>query len=87
MDLGVVLKQHVRGINLQSAHYKKQSTFEGSLRQVRAAVLKLLVNSQGARLATLKKQLPYEADKIERVVSQLFSEGFLVRERNIYRVV
>jgi A/G-specific adenine glycosylase len=87
MDLGVVLKQHVRGINSQSAHYKKQSTFEGSIRQVRAAVLKLLVNSQGARLATLKKQLPREADKIERVLSQLFSEGFIVRERNVYRVL
>jgi len=87
MDLGAVLKQHVRGIHLQSAHYKKQSKFEGSIRQVRAAALKFIVNSNGARLAAIRKELPYEKDKVEQVVGQLLSEGFLECERGVYRVV
>ncbi len=87
MDFGAVLKHRVRGIHLQSAHYKKQSTFEGSVRQIRAAVLKFIVNSNGTRLTAMRKNLPFDTEKIKQVVGQLLSEGFLKRDRGVYRVV
>jgi A/G-specific adenine glycosylase len=43
MDYGSFLKQSVGNISQKSKHYKKQSTFEGSSRQLRGAILKLLL--------------------------------------------
>ena len=43
MDYGVMLKQKYENPNRRSAHYQKQSPFQGSNRQIRGMVLKLLV--------------------------------------------
>ena len=43
MDYGVMLKQKYENPNRRSAHYQKQSPFQGSNRQVRGMILKLLV--------------------------------------------
>lgn len=42
MDYGVHLKQNLPRINSASKHYTKQSKFEGSKRQVRGMVIKIL---------------------------------------------
>lgn len=42
MDYGAHLKKSGVRLNHKSAHYAKQSTFEGSLRQVRGAILRAL---------------------------------------------
>ncbi|MDB5186459.1 MAG: A/G-specific adenine glycosylase [Candidatus Saccharibacteria bacterium] len=43
MDYGSHLKRTVGNLSKQSAHYQKQSTFKGSLRQIRGQVLRLLI--------------------------------------------
>ena len=43
MDFGVMLKKTHPELNKRSAHYRKQSKFDGSTRQVRGKILKLLL--------------------------------------------
>jgi A/G-specific adenine glycosylase len=56
MDYGSHLKKQGIKLNTRSAHYKKQSRFEGSARQKRAAKLRMLLRA-GASEAALRKVL------------------------------
>jgi A/G-specific adenine glycosylase len=49
MDYGAALKKAVTNPNRKSAHYTKQSAFEGSLRQARGAIIRSL--SRGSQFA------------------------------------
>lgn len=77
MDLGVELKKQAKGINHRSKHHKRQSKFEGSQRQVRAAVLKLIAASDGVTARALGKELSFPPEKIERALSDLEREGLI----------
>jgi A/G-specific adenine glycosylase len=77
MDLGVELKKHTRGINQRSKHHVKQSKFNGSLRQVRAAVLRAIAEGEGLRRADIARKLSYDAEKIEAAIAALQSEGLI----------
>lgn len=82
MDLGVELKKRTKGINTRSKHHVKQSKFQGSQRQVRAAVLKLIVAREGIRKKELKQQLSYEPQKVDKAIFDLESEGLVVTDRS-----
>lgn len=56
MDYGSHLKRQGVRLNAKSKHYKKQSKFEGSARQKRAAKLRVLL-AKGASEAQIKKLL------------------------------
>ena len=43
MDYGVLLKRQFPGLNKRSAHYQKQTPFQGSNRQMRGRILKTLI--------------------------------------------
>ena len=77
MDLGVELKKHTKGINQRSKHHVKQSKFHGSLRQVRAAVLRVIAEGESLRLADISRKLSYDADKIEAAIAALQSDGLI----------
>jgi A/G-specific adenine glycosylase len=77
MDLGVELKKHTKGINQRSKHHVKQSKFEGSQRQVRAAVLRLVAEAESIRRRELIGKLSYENEKIELALQALLSEGLI----------
>jgi len=84
MDLGAELKKQRKKINHRSKHHTRQSTFEGSHRQLRAAVLRVLSERKKAKKSTLKKILGFESFRIEKALSELESEGFLCRGRGVY---
>ena len=77
MDLGVDLKKHTKGINQRSKHHVKQSKFQGSLRQVRAAVLRAIAEGQSLRRADISRKLSYDADKIDAAIAALTSDGLI----------
>jgi A/G-specific adenine glycosylase len=77
MDLGVELKKHTKGINQRSKHHVKQSKFEGSHRQVRAAVLRAITEAASIRRAEITRKLSYDADKIEAAITALQAEGLI----------
>lgn len=82
MDIGVVLKKHTKGVNARSKHHVKQSRFQGSQRQVRAAVLKLVVSRARIRRDEVLSTLVYEKKKVERALLDLESEGLIAVGRS-----
>lgn len=85
MDYGATLGKKGSNPNRKSAHYVKQSAFEGSRRQLRGAVLKLLLKSpltRGQLLVRFPKQKPL----LDPVLLGLLAEGFIRKKGNDYFV-
>lgn len=85
MDYGSMLKGIVKNPNQQSAHYKRQSAFVGSNRQVRGEILKLLGAAGSAQkditIAALTKKaiasIGTTSDIVRKNIQALAQEGFL----------
>ena len=77
MDYGTFLKQTVGNNSTRSKHYAKQSTFAGSVRQLRGAVLRLLLDEGPRTAAALSVQLDND-QRLPTVIKQLADEGFVV---------
>ncbi len=78
MDYGVMLKKSHPDLNKQSAHYRKQSPFKGSNRQMRGDLLKLLVKNKILKISEIKKSLKKIPEKkLMTVLSQLEKEEFI----------
>lgn len=88
MDYGVYLKSAVPNPNRRSAAYHRQAPFENSDRQIRGALLKLLVRrgplSDEEVYAALES---YAKGRVERCLESLACEGFIAAEDRIYRIV
>lgn len=84
MDYGAHLKTHIKNPNRRSAHYAKQSTFKGSLREVRGKILKELLKGAPLTAKNLVIQLECEGEKISKALDGLTKEGFLRKKRNTY---
>ena len=86
MDYGAMLKKIVANPNRRSAHYQRQSPFEGSDRQVRSRALRILLAGPGMTEGELLGKLSVERGRAKRVVDALRREGFLEDRRGIIRV-
>jgi A/G-specific adenine glycosylase len=78
MDYGAMLKKSIPNPSRKSSHYTKQSTFEGSDRQVRGAIIKAYIQNNKLTKRTLFKLLPYTNEAIESQYKKLEEEGFFV---------
>lgn len=74
MDYGTHLKQSVGNLSRQSKSYAKQSKFEGSRRQIRGQVLRLLAN-ESMSLQYMKQIIP--DDRLESVLHDLLREELI----------
>ena len=86
MDLGTELKSIVPNPNRQSRHYTLQAAFEGSNRQARGAVLKVLQGAPAMNAETLSETTGIEYSRIIKAAGQLASEGFIAAENGLYKV-
>jgi A/G-specific adenine glycosylase len=77
MDYGVMLKKVVGNVSKLSAHYTKQSKFEGSDRQLRGKILQLLLDQPGAPLSSMVNSLDNNPQRVHKLVDQLCGEGFI----------
>ncbi len=84
MDYGAYLATLGNNPNKKSRHYKKQSAFKGSVREVRGGVIALLLKRPHT-----KKELEDLYDKDERLftaISQLEKEGFIIEAQGTYLI-
>ncbi len=81
MDYGVMLKERQPNPGRRSAHYTKQSPFEGSLRQVRGMILRTLVKQPAISEPALVKAINRDAMMVRQALKQLRTEGFIVKKR------
>lgn len=82
MDYGVALKRLYGNPARRSAHYKKQGRFEGSSRQIRGAIIRLLVSRGSIKELSLISLLPFAKSRVEKVLISLAREGFIEHRGN-----
>lgn len=78
LDYGVWLKKAFPNPSRRSKHHTKQSKFEGSHRQKRAAILREVLSNPGLDSEELERILPWGMVDFEPALKDLLSEGFLV---------
>ncbi|KAB2835132.1 MAG: A/G-specific adenine glycosylase [Candidatus Brocadia sp.] len=81
MDYGVMLKQRQVNPNRRSAHYQKQSPFQGSNRQVRGMILRACASESYLSEQEIAQRLQISMEKIKTNLVQLEKEGFIKRKR------
>lgn len=77
MDYGVALKKQMPNPSRRSAHHTRQSTFEGSDRQIRGQVIKLLLDRQKLSLEELEQLLDKDPTRIKENIYGLVKEGLI----------
>ena len=86
MDYGSYLGKTRANPNRRSRQYKKQSPFEGSVRQVRGRILSYLVRNGWTIPSDLYLELGLPAERIDPVLATLIAEGFIVRDRDFVKI-
>lgn len=83
-DFGAHLGKNKIVRNNRSLGYKKQSKFEGSHRQLRAQIIRLIL----AKEQTLPELIKYgiEKEKLVFILNELVDEGFLQKVSTTYRI-
>jgi A/G-specific adenine glycosylase len=81
MDYGAMLKERYGNANIKSAHYKKQSQFKGSMRALRAAILRE-VTKKPLTAKEITALFPGEKERVHLSIDALRKEGFLLLSRN-----
>ncbi len=84
MDYGVMLKKTLKNPSRKSKHHAKQSRFEGSDRQVRGAILKMLVLEPALPEEEFVQSIAREATKVKEILADLEKEGFIRYNKGYY---
>lgn len=83
MDYGAHLKSQVPNPNRRHKNYSLQSKFEGSLRQIRGAILRSLAVKK-MTAAQLVKVTEKEPQKVEQVIASLLGEQLIKKQKSIF---
>lgn len=85
MDYGTFIKKTYGNPNSRSKHYVPQSTFRGSDRQIRGAIIHALAERSASR-RMLHRMLSFEIDRIDAQLMRLTEEGMIVLHRQSYHL-
>jgi len=86
MDYGTMLKSSMRNLNKRSTTYRKQSPFEGSKRQVRGKVLKILIAEPHLSAYEIALRVNNDPSKVRKILFELGTEGFIRKNGKMYRI-
>ena len=79
MDYGAMLKKRPQNPNRRSAHYRKQSPFKDSNRQVRGMILKTVIRESGLSEYEIVRRLGKNREMVQKNLVELEKEGFIRR--------
>lgn len=82
MDYGVWCKAQQVNPSRKSAHYTKQSKFEGSDRQIRAKILKTITEKEAISHYDLLNVIAQNVDRVEKIIDKLIAEDFIKKTIN-----
>jgi len=80
MDYGVLLKRLYPNPSRKSKHHITQSKFEGSDRQIRGKIIKVLTEQQCLMYGQLLAYINKEPERVQRIVQQLCADGLIQKE-------
>ena len=86
MDYGAHLKRTTSNPGRQSKEYVRQSTFEGSNRQLRGLVVRTLTQRSRVSWQRLLRDLDDSPQRVKLVLAQLEREGFIRRGKTYIMV-
>jgi A/G-specific adenine glycosylase len=86
MDYGAYLGRKSGNANRRSSHYRRQSVFSGSDRQVRGIILRILVREGGMPPDTLCTLAGGDAERVGRIMKVLEKEGFIEIQQGLVRI-
>ena len=86
MDYGVMLKKTHPELNKRSAHYRKQSKFKGSDRELRGKILRLLIANSNLTESDILKELNISSKKLNDILNVLIKEGFIKKEKHLFSI-
>lgn len=86
MDYGSHLKRTVGNNTTKSKHYTKQSTFKGSDRQIRGAIIRLLTAGDTLPYQELKTALPFDEMRVAAQLERLIEEGMVIKSGRSYQL-
>ena len=99
LDYGAFLKQTLPNPSRRSRTHARQSRFEGSHRQKRAELVRVLLDARRLGVARTRDDLareldavevaagrpPVDGDELDRILAELEREGFCARDGEAYR--
>jgi len=81
MDYGSFLKKNTPGISQRNAGYRKQSKFEGSTRQLRGRILRILLANGSMSVQKLQEKIA--DDRYEIVLKTLVKDSMIKIDKNL----
>jgi A/G-specific adenine glycosylase len=84
MDYGAALKKAAPNPNRHSAHYTRQSRFEGSFRQQRGAILRSLVTDGPASAESLHERTGIESIRLYDALAALEKDFMIACDGGVY---
>lgn len=87
MDYGVHLKRMHGNPSRRSAHHVRQSRFEGSDRQLRGMVIRVLLEKKTCTEKTLTATLKKEPARVNAMLHTLITDGLVVRHGHRYALM
>ncbi len=84
MDYGAYIKKVYGNPNERSKHHTKQSTFKGSDREIRGAIIRLLANQPYTRTDCLLALRQFSDIRIDAQLTKLKKEGLISYTGRIY---
>jgi A/G-specific adenine glycosylase len=85
MDYGSYLKKQKLSTNVRHASYKKQTTFKGSIREARGAIMRNLIESR-MTLKKLQEKIKLPHDRIETALAAMEKEGIILKNGTYYSI-
>ncbi|MBP9717621.1 MAG: A/G-specific adenine glycosylase, partial [Candidatus Pacebacteria bacterium] len=86
MDYGSHLKRTVGNNITKSKHYTKQSTFKGSNRQIRGAIIRQLTTLGNLSYKKLLVAVPFNELRVAAQLERLIEEGMVVLTGQTYQL-
>jgi A/G-specific adenine glycosylase len=84
MDYGAMLGKEYPNPNRRSAHYQRQSPFEGSDRQIRGLIVRTLMSNERLSERRLSKEVGGDMQRTRKLLIQLEDEGFIRKTGRSY---
>lgn len=89
MDYGVMIKKNRRDVGRKSKHYVRQKPFRGSNREIRGAVLKLLLSKTALTKSEILDKLSVKTNekRLKHIIEQLIDEGFIHEKNTLFMIL
>jgi A/G-specific adenine glycosylase len=84
MDYGVMLKKKMPNPSRRSAHHIQQSKFEGSERQIRGMIVKMLTQHSPLSYGQLVQLVDKEPQRVKKNLSALCAEGLVKKQGDVF---